>query len=342
MRSGSLLAAGSLPQPFTLTILVIFGLCAGCTLCELSCRLLHPWMPEYVSYDIPPRIRLWESWHKRRDRTGQLAGGRFSIDGSGFRNGGSNGPHDRTVLFIGDSFTFGYGVDDEDTLVAAAQRELLRNGLHARCLNAGVSRFGTAHELRLLRRLLAEYPVDAVIFQVYPENDLEDNWEDGRFDLQAGKLTVHKPPRIPVQVRVRGWLYSLSESLNSVALKTLCLSLYRHWLSPTIDDGQFELEGALLREVVRTVEVRNVPLLIFVVPPPPFQGSLGPGSNYRRILELVKASGAHWVDVERTVERPEHYLPGHGHFSVAGNAFVGNALADSLAPLLQRPAGAPG
>src|SRR5262245_25291126 len=80
--------------------------------------------------------------------------GRHSYDDDGFRRTGPEVPHEYKVLFIGDSFTEGDGVDDEFTFAAVAQQRLAERGIRIRSLNAGIVGVGTAQELRLLRRLL--------------------------------------------------------------------------------------------------------------------------------------------------------------------------------------------
>jgi lysophospholipase L1-like esterase len=43
-----------------------------------------------------------------------------------------------------------------------------------------------------------------------------------------------------------------------------------------------------------------------------------------------------WIDSRTVAHAPEHYIPNDGHFSAAGNAIMGEALAEKLAPLLRR------
>ena len=75
---------------------------------------------------------------------------------------------DQTLVFMGDSVTFGYGVDDEQTWVDLVARAL--PDVHI--INAGVSGFNSSNVLRTL----ALYPsADALVYLIinndaYPEN----------------------------------------------------------------------------------------------------------------------------------------------------------------------------
>jgi hypothetical protein len=76
-----------------------------------------------------------------------------------------------TVLFIGDSFLWGYDVEAEDRFT-----ELLRKdfpGLNI--VNAGIPGYGIAQEYLLLRRLWDAIKPDVVVLVVCAGNDRDDN-----------------------------------------------------------------------------------------------------------------------------------------------------------------------
>src|SRR5207302_2708790 len=151
---------------------------------------------------------------EQRARVGGTDHGRtFSYDEDGFRTG-SGLPYDRSVLFIGDSFTEGVGVADDDTFAQATERALRRDGIRSRSLNAGHRGFGAAQELKMLRRMLARLPVDAVVVQSFPMNDPSDNIAFGGFGISDGHLVEYDPPRVPLRARLAGavaqsWLRNL-------------------------------------------------------------------------------------------------------------------------------------
>lgn len=81
------------------------------------------------------------------------------------------------VLGLGDSFTFGWGVDQNDTFISHLERAL-RIGLpHVRpgVWNAGLSYTSQAHQDVLLRYLSGKERFDAVVLAFAEDNDIDEN-----------------------------------------------------------------------------------------------------------------------------------------------------------------------
>lgn len=156
----------------------------------------------------------------RRGSSREDDGARCTFDADGFRAEGDPAEFDRKVLFVGDSFTQGYGVADGESFPAQTGRALARRGIKVRALNAGNSGAGAAQELRLLRRLLGQMKVDALVLQVFPHNDLDDNWQDGGFAVAEGQLVEWSPPRPPPHIVWGHWLAEQGDliQLNAVRL----------------------------------------------------------------------------------------------------------------------------
>src|SRR5262249_20298303 len=66
------------------------------------------------------------------------------------REGGPGSARGRRILGIGDSFTFGPGVRDEDTFLRRLESSLARGGGKVEVLNAGIEGFSTADEVAYL------------------------------------------------------------------------------------------------------------------------------------------------------------------------------------------------
>lgn len=82
---------------------------------------------------------------------------------------------DRRILFAGDSFTFGYGLDEEyifPTLVGRALNE--RGGAPWTVINSGVGGWGTLQQLTYAKDHLAEFRPDVVVL-TFCDNDLQDD-----------------------------------------------------------------------------------------------------------------------------------------------------------------------
>ena len=104
----------------------------------------------------------------------------YDIDDSGFRvdpHAGMTGPR---VAVLGDSFTFGLGVANDETFVS---RLNARSDDRRQYLNLGVPGYSTDQELLLFRKTGKALKPDSVLLVVYLANDLFDN--NRPFPLQA-------------------------------------------------------------------------------------------------------------------------------------------------------------
>ena len=102
----------------------------------------------------------------------------YTINADGFRDANVRSPTKPAgtirVLLLGDSFTFGYGVDYQNIWPVLAERELRRSGYSMDLVKAGIEGMDTRSELVLLRRLLKRYQPDAVVVG-FLINDLYSN-----------------------------------------------------------------------------------------------------------------------------------------------------------------------
>ena len=313
--------------------------------------VLHFALPD-LDFHFPTARLKDDQFTRRAGAAFDGNGTRYAFDADGFRIGGTPAAAAgvRTVLFLGDSFTQGFGVSGNEAFPATTCDQLRARDITARCLNAGVTGFGTAHELRLLVKVLqrADPAIDAVVFQVCPYNDLRDNWEDGGFGLQEGKLAMWDPPRVPIGVRLRDALFD-NRIARASRIVTLAANAWFASFPPDekSDPSTFELERRLLDEVVATAQARGIPvvLLVAVTSWEADQVSSQAYDEPARVDFFATAArqlGVPWIDARTIARAPEHFIPNDGHFSVAGNALVGAALADQLAPLLRdRPAQPP-
>jgi len=206
-----------------------------------------------------------------------------------------------------------------------------------------VTGFGTAHELRLLRNLLQrdDLSVAAVVFQVLPNNDLRDNWEDGGFDVADGQLVALDPPRVPTTVWLRDALLD-----NWLARSSRIVTLVANALITGEEDASygpagFDLERRLLQAVVASTQQHGIPIVILVTATSweidkPVSRPYDERSRLDFVAATVQELHVPWVDSRNIAHAAEHYIPDDGHLSAAGNALVGAALAEKLAPLLQQ------
>jgi hypothetical protein len=138
--------------------------------------------PGFIRYD--PRLgwRLtpgWQGAHRHHDFAV-----RYAINESGYRADPAQ-PRNRCgrlIAVVGDSFTFGLGVNDGETFVS----RLNRDGTNT-FLNLSIPGFSTDQQALLLEDELPRVRPDAVWLAVYVGNDLLDNQFARPIQLNAAK-----------------------------------------------------------------------------------------------------------------------------------------------------------
>jgi len=163
---------------------------------------------QYGDYAIRSNMPNARYWHKSYDGRWE-----FQINGQGFRSA-VDFTHEKPknvlrVLVLGDSFTVGYEVGQEETYSVVLQRELQKQGINAQVINAGVSGFSNAEELIFLEQEGIRYQPDVVVLGFY-SNDLSDNIRTGLFELdKKGDLIVRNKNYTPV-AKIHDFLNSIS------------------------------------------------------------------------------------------------------------------------------------
>lgn len=135
-----------------------------------------------IQYDARLGWRLtpgWEGEHRHHDFRA-----RYRINGEGFRHDPARpaARRGRVIAVLGDSFTFGLGVNDDETFVS----RLNRDGPHT-YLNLALPGSSTDQQALLLEEVLPRYRPDEVWLVVYVGNDLLDNQRDRPLQVHAAK-----------------------------------------------------------------------------------------------------------------------------------------------------------
>jgi lysophospholipase L1-like esterase len=138
----------------------------------------------------------------------------ISLNSLGLR-GSEIGPRradEKRILVLGDSHVFGLGVQAEETLPAALERQL-RNALDApvACANAGIPSNGTVELLRDYERHRAVFDPDAAVVCVHLGTDFEDDVVGPREVVEGFAVStdvarfVKGSLRARLALRLRAW-----------------------------------------------------------------------------------------------------------------------------------------
>lgn len=142
----------------------------------------------------------------------------------------------RRLLFLGDSVTFGWGVDEEDTFAAMVERDLnAAGGVRWEAINAGHLFYDTTQERAVLTEVGLDYEPDHV-FLVWVDNDV------GLTRLQWNKpVQEAASPEVKRQLeqlhRGKAWLARIEPCLpHTHALLDYLYTEYR-WLKYSTSDA---------------------------------------------------------------------------------------------------------
>ncbi|MBI2435502.1 MAG: SGNH/GDSL hydrolase family protein, partial [Candidatus Hydrogenedentes bacterium] len=86
-------------------------------------------------------------------------------------------PGEYRILFAGDSYTMGWGLEEEKTYAVLTEIELRRRFPEhkIRIINAGIAGYGPWQEFGVLQKVVPAYQPDLVILQTFSANDINDS-----------------------------------------------------------------------------------------------------------------------------------------------------------------------
>ena len=287
----------------------------------------------------------------------------YSINSDGFRDA-----HQRPlqkpvgtlrVLLLGDSFTFGQGVDYEQTWPVLAERELERLGLKVDLVKAGMQGLDTRSELILLRSLIERYDADAVVVG-FLINDLYTN-----IPFAPDSETKTAPPELKAvqrsvfqrSGRAHFHLLTLARRIAS-ATDAGYIALYLaapgrgEYLRLPLSERprrQLEITDTLLSQMAAYCDSLGKPLVIFSMPQQ-FQvmyarkGRRDQGVDVayydRHFARLAQASGFDWIPALEPLVKAEKgsgqdlFYRLDGHFTPAGNAVAAEVFTEQVIPII--------
>jgi lysophospholipase L1-like esterase len=161
-------------------LLVILGVVVGASAVELFLRLARPGAPDLRALHLAEPTQPW-LYRLRPGAEAELektAGIHYRINADGFR--GPRYPQAREggafrVAVLGDSLTFGFGVEESEIYTALLESELARRFAPRRVevLNFGVGGYNAYNESALFEGIVAAWQPDLVLVQ-FCINDLND------------------------------------------------------------------------------------------------------------------------------------------------------------------------
>lgn len=195
------------------------------------------------------------------------------------------------IAIVGDSFVFGFGVEEKDTFSKILERKLNLGGAASyEVMNFGISGYGTEQELLLIKNEVLAYDPDIVVLSFYP-NDVDDNMRRNLFSFSNGTLSKNPPSSIHIFSKFRNFiswhshLYSLTyfSVIDNQQLKITLRKWHilhssepdlnkNHTLMRYLNDRNedyqeaFDKTLALIQTAAYTVENHNSTFILLLIP----------------------------------------------------------------------------
>ena len=185
------------------------------------------------------------------------------------------------ILVLGDSMTFGYGVENNEAYPNVLENFLNEKESKYEIINAGVTGWNTAQELAFLETEGLNYNPNMVLLGIM-SNDIPTNYLDKNiFLLENGKLVKNYPSyKFSLIQRVKNFLSSHSHLYNFIKTKTglktrvtkekeeekerVIKTALGIW-DNTIDEAK-EKTFLLLKEMKTVLDERGISLVVVIIP----------------------------------------------------------------------------
>ena len=173
------------------------GAAMAVILAEVGLRLFYPQAllhdPDAFLPDPDLEARLKPGFTDRVVTTEFASTWRINEDGYRGPRAGERGPAAFRIAALGDSFTFGYGVEEEDAWprrLEATLDEGRSPSARVEVANLGVGGYGTFHEVAWLERIEQKVRPDLAVVEFYVGNDPADNARFAQRGTQRNDVAV--------------------------------------------------------------------------------------------------------------------------------------------------------
>ena len=244
----------------------------------------------------------------------------------------------RRIVVLGDSYTWGFGVEANERFTEVLENELLKN---VQVINMGVSGYGSDQELLLLKNEGLKYQPDLVLV-AFCGNDPTDNcnthhsfYYKPRFILNDEKelvLTNVPVPRNELSFfeSLEVYLYFHSHTVHFFADRIMA-GRFKFTEDqfiepmkdrPTSTQECYNLTTRILKEIDTVAKTNNAKTLIVIVT------ALGEQSDI--LVEFGKENDIPVLDLSKNVGFVKQYCLHEGHWNPTGHKYAAELIYDKL------------
>ncbi len=270
------------------------------------------------------------------------------------------------MLAIGDSFTFGVGVEEDEVFHQVAARRVKELGTDAEAWNGGIPAIEVPRAVRWLERHGLAIEPDLVLLSIFLGNDLQDASSDFAWAVINGRLAIagargglgewlYQRSHLLVFLKKSSLLQGLRKRLGGAEPWSLRsaregFAIYSEGLSPAVQEGLERTEAALgrLRQLAGERGFRVAVVLIpsiLQVDGVRWEGALEqlgvePALQDRRrpnrlVQDILGRHGIPFLDLTDsftagTEAGEELYFPIDRHWTVDGHRRAGVEVAEQL------------
>lgn len=231
------------------------------------------------------------------------------------------------VMVFGDSFTFGWGVRQEETYAAQLQ-QLFRAALPNRSVevwNAGCNAYNVYQEVAYLRKLVACKPDVVVISCTFNDGMIPD----------VSKMTEQDRERIRKGVALKNLVrrfalynFVVEAKGKAVYFKIRSKIIGGSWGTEVPGEEQQVRMAGVLRDAEQICRENGIKLVFLVTS----GGQKEPGPYQQCMIDVATQDGVPLVNMVARLhdsERGQYWIP-DGHFNAAGHAATAQALFEQL------------
>ena len=329
----SRLRSARLKPSLVLMLAVFFGVLLGFEV------IAQPFIQNYTTIFARD---LDLGWRLRPAASDSWLGVDVKINELGMRGPLPSPSADKTVLFLGDSVTFGAFLErDAQTIPAMAQASLAARGLNTQCLNGGVGGWSTWQEEAWLSEVSGALTPNIVVINLVLNDATESISLDAPGEGGSFQLNRSIEPGLLSDTtwanELRSWRRKLrGEALREAASEESELGVYELLRSPELplsraawSDHMLALESLVkkIEDVGATPVVVAHPYTVqFEVP-----GLWWPQDRYE---EWCQSNGAVFLNAAKALEgqgsEPVAYYHDGVHPNKGGAALIGHAIASLL------------
>lgn len=324
----------SLGEFFPRVLLLFFALIVTLVLMEGLLRAFVPVRnvgPAFVTYDPVYGKRLKPDFVAKRI-TPEFEM-HFTTNSLGHRGPELGDTVHRPILFVGDSFTMGYGVSDGSEFPALVASHLQQSDreIARQIINLGVGNTGNGRHFKLLRDKAEALDPGLIVLQL-TGNDFDNNLSEPLFvlDHDTNELIELDIPAPDVLDKLQGWIESipgLADTYLIGFMRQVVEAFLQTKSPPRADPGSSDrrqdlLTIRLLKETLSLSHRNRWPIVVLSV-----------DIENERLATLQEVCERYDVDLLPIASKRQHpdlYYVVDDHWNIGGHAHVADLMIDWL------------